>query len=132
MKMNQVERDWQQYKHERAQRELEWKLDINHSRFERLWRKAHREGKKAMHATKESPAWCFAHVRISDGLFASWLMKTGKAKYSDDFDGNQGAVRVFISFRDIHDCDRLDAYARAFARVLIAAGIDAYDESRLD
>jgi hypothetical protein len=45
----QVEREWQQYKHARAQRELGWKLDINHSRFERLWRKAHRAGARAMH-----------------------------------------------------------------------------------
>jgi hypothetical protein len=111
--------------HERAQRELEWKLDINHSRFERLWRKAHREGERAMRATKESPGWCIVHVRIPDGLFAFWLVKTGKAKYS-------GGVRVFISCQDIYDCNRQEAYAEAFMRVLIAAGIDAHVESRLD
>jgi hypothetical protein len=97
-KAMQIKRDRQEYVRRRAEKELEWKLEINHLRFERLWRKAHRKGKRAMHAAKESPGWCSVHVRIPDGLFASWLMKTGKAKYSADFSGNQGAVRVFISF----------------------------------
>jgi hypothetical protein len=81
--------------------------------FERLWRKAHREGERAMHAAKESPSWCFVNVRISDGLFAHWLVKMGKARYSADFNGNQGAVRVFVSviFKDVHDCGRQEARA---------------------
>jgi hypothetical protein len=132
-----VERDWWQYVHERGQRELPWKLRLNQRRFERLWNKAHREGRKAMLACAEGPAWCFAHVRIPNCLFTSWLIATGKAEVSADFAGMQAAVRVFIhcrdvNDRDVNDCNRLDAYAEAFARVLIAAGIDAYDESRLD
>ena len=48
-----------------------------------------------MAETVESPAWCFVHVRIPDGLFAPWLVKTGKAKVDADFDGKQAAVRVY-------------------------------------
>jgi hypothetical protein len=127
-----VDQEWRRANSQRAQRELSWKLELNHHRFEELWRKAQRAGEKAMAACAESPGWCCVRVRIPVSLFASWLVKTGKAKVSADFDGKQAAVRVCISFRGIHDCDRLEAYAKAFARVLIAAGIDAYDESELD
>ena len=129
-----VEEEWQRYVRERSQRELGWKLELNHHRFEALWTRAHQAGEQAMHACAESLGWCFVHVRIPDGLFASWLVQTGKAKVDADFDGKQAAVRVYGLGRseDTRDCARLEAYAKAFARVLIEAGVDAYDESRLD
>jgi hypothetical protein len=41
-------------------------------------------------------------------------------------------VRVYVGSRGINDCNRLETYAKAFTRVLIEAGIDAYDKSRID
>ena len=59
---------------------------------------------------KEGGGCCFVHVRIPDGLFASWLVKTGKAEVAADFDGMQAAVRVFIGEKGVGDCgDRLEA-----------------------
>jgi hypothetical protein len=127
-----VQRDWLEANSRRQERELDWKLQLNEHQFERIWRQAHGEGGEAMSTAKEGGGYCFVHVRIADGLFASWLVKTGKAKVSADMGGNQAAVRVFIAKRDVGDCNRLEAYAKAFTMVLIKSGIDAYDESRLD
>lgn len=117
-----IECDWQKHIRDRFERELEWKLPLLHDRFEQLWREAHREGAKAMASTTESKFWCMVHVRIPDGLFASWLVKTGKGTVDADFDGKQRAVRIYslVPGADvIHDCARKEAYAKAFARVLI-------------
>jgi hypothetical protein len=128
----QTERDWQQYVADRMQRDLSWKLELAHDNFEKLLNKAQRAGDNAMRECAEGNGFCFVLIRFPDGLFARWLVKTGKAKVDADFDGKQAAVRIHIARRDIRDCARLEAYAEAFVRVLVAAGIDAYDESKID
>jgi hypothetical protein len=87
-----------------------------------------------LEARSEGEAYCSVHVRFSEGLFAAWLLESGKAKYDADFDGKQRAVRLYRlgCAPNVLDCARLEAYAEAFVRTLAAAGIDAYSESRLD
>jgi hypothetical protein len=123
-----TDRTWRRRCTEREQRELPWKLELAHDWFEQAWDAAHRAGAAAMQVCAECPDdWGHAHVRIPDGLFSAWLVKTGKAKYDADFDGMQRAVRIY-RLVDTRDRARSKAYAKAFVRALVAAGIDAYDE----
>lgn len=71
----------------------------------------------------------FAWIKVRPGNspFANWLKKTKKvsgAAYS-------GGVDIWVS-EGGQSVERKEAYARAFAKVLQAAGINCYADSRLD
>jgi hypothetical protein len=130
------DRDFHHYVARRTEQETPKKLSLANAHFERALAQAHLAGKAALEVCLEGPGWCSVHVRFPEGLFAAWLVKTGNAKYNADFDGKQRAVRLYLVEKkieeDVHDCDRLEAYAEAFVRALAVAGIDAYVESNLD
>ncbi len=65
-------------------------------------------------------------IRPASSKFARWLLKKGLASR-----GEGGGVKIWIGGGG-QSVERKKAYAKAFAEVLNANGIDAFAESRLD
>lgn len=122
---------------------LERKAD--YARFEFICEHAHKAGMKAHAESAPAPMvvqdgrtgreWfvadgvCgFAWVHVPDGKsrFARWLVKTGKAHKS-----YRGGVDIWVSTPD-QSMQRKEAYARAYAAELKAAGLEGYAQSRMD
>jgi hypothetical protein len=77
----------------------------------------------------ESEGLCgFAWVNVSPGNspFANWLKKNGKARKA-----YYGGVDIWVK-EGGQSVERKEAYANAFAKVLVENGIKAYASSRLD
>lgn len=68
-------------------------------------------------------AWVVIRPVSSD--FARWLLKKDLARRYE------GGVRIWV-YEGVQSVGRKEAYAKAFAEVLNANGIDAYTGSRLD
>lgn len=74
--------------------------------------------------------WCgFAHVSVHPAHcnFAKWLVKNKLASYSQIGKG----VRMYVGDFD-QSLDKKTAYAGAFSRVLIDAGVKSKSHSKID
>jgi len=71
----------------------------------------------------------FAWIQVKPGTsaFAKYLVKSGRARP----DSYYGGVSIWVSDYN-QSMQRKEAYAHAFAKVLVDAGIKAYSMSRMD
>ena len=136
---------------------MEMKSDMKENKdaqFEALYKKAWAAGAEAANATVPTPmafqnalglndgfdwnrpyevvadgACGFAWVKIrpANSAFGRWLKKVGKVKYAS----YGGGYDIWISDYN-QSVQRKEAHAEAMAKVLQAAGIKAYAQSRLD
>ena len=124
--------------------------------FQALWDKAHAAGAEALAACTPTPmivgspstplgndvdptqktyfveggacGFAWVKVRPATCAFARWMKRTGKVRGGAAY---RGGYDIWISAGG-QSIARKEAYARALADVLRAAGITAYADSRLD